>query len=821
MDSNIVTVNITVNPVNDAPVAVNDSYNTNEDTVLNVSSPGVLSNDTDVDGDTLKAIKVTNPSHGSLTLNADGSFSYTPNLNYNGSDSFTYKANDGKLDSNIVTVNITVNPVNDAPVAVNDSYNTNEDTVLNISSPGVLSNDTDVDGDTLKAIKVTDPSHGSLTLNADGSFSYTPNLNYNGSDSFTYKANDSKLDSNIATVNITVNPVNDAPVAVNDSYNTNEDTVLNVSSPGVLSNDTDVDGDTLKAIKVTDPSHGSLTLNADGSFSYTPNLNYNGSDSFTYKANDSKLDSNIATVSITVLGGNPPVAVNDSYNMNEDTVLNVSSPGVLSNDTDVDGDTLKAIKVTNPSHGSLTLNADGSFSYTPNLNYNGSDSFTYKANDSKLDSNIATVNITVNPVNDAPVAVNDSYNTNEDTVLNVSSPGVLSNDTDVDGDTLKAIKVTDPSHGSLTLNADGSFSYTPNLNYNGSDSFTYKANDSKLDSNIATVSITVLGGNPPVAVNDSYNTNEDTVLNISSPGVLSNDTDVDGDTLKAIKVTDPSHGSLTLNADGSFSYTPNLNYNGSDSFTYKANDSKLDSNIATVNIKIIPNIDVTALCQIDKFNSIFERASGNFSMDMTIKNNSLDKIFIRPIKLFVKNINPLTIPVVNADGIEDGNPYFDYSDFIGSDKKLIPGELSSAKRIIFKNPSRLRFTFDITVMAILDSGSIAAPSLLSQTNTVIRIIIPGQSVLLQNYPNPFNPETWMPYELLESADVTIKIYDLTGKLIKSLELGYREVGAYLSKNDAAYWNGKNEMGEKVASGIYFYQIKAGNFVSTRKFVMLK
>ena len=232
------------------------------------------------------------------------------------------------MDSNIVTVNITVNPVNDAPVAVNDSYNTNEDTVLNVSSPGVLSNDTDVDGDTLKAIKVTNPSHGSLTLNADGSFSYTPNLNYNGSDSFTYKANDGKLDSNIVTVNITVNPVNDAPVAVNDSYNTNEDTVLNVSSPGVLSNDTDVDGDTLKAIKVTNPSHGSLTLNADGSFSYTPNLNYNGSDSFTYKANDSKLDSNIATVSITVLGGNPPVAVNDSYNMNEDTVLNVSSPGV-------------------------------------------------------------------------------------------------------------------------------------------------------------------------------------------------------------------------------------------------------------------------------------------------------------------------------------------------------------------------------------------------------------------------------------------------------------------------------------------------------------
>ena len=147
-------------------------------------------------------------------LNADGSFTYTPAANYHGPDSFTYKANDGTVDSNVATVSITVNPVNDAPVADDDSYSTAEDTALTVPAPGVLGNDTDVENDTLTAVLVTGPSHGAVTLNADGSFSYTPGLNYNGSDSFTYKANDGAADSNVATVSITVDPVNDAPVAV-------------------------------------------------------------------------------------------------------------------------------------------------------------------------------------------------------------------------------------------------------------------------------------------------------------------------------------------------------------------------------------------------------------------------------------------------------------------------------------------------------------------------------------------------------------------------------------------------------------------------------
>ena len=209
-------VSLTITAVNDAPVAVNDSYTTSEDTLLSVATLGVLANDTDADGNPLTSILVSGPSHGSLTFNANGSLSYTPNTNYNGSDSFTYKANDGSLDSAPILVSLTITAVNDPPVsdpsAAADAYTTLEDTVLNVPAPGVLANDTDVDGDALTSILVSGPSHGSLTFNADGSFSYTPNLNYNGPDSFTYKANDGSLDSAPIVLSLTITAVVPVPV---------------------------------------------------------------------------------------------------------------------------------------------------------------------------------------------------------------------------------------------------------------------------------------------------------------------------------------------------------------------------------------------------------------------------------------------------------------------------------------------------------------------------------------------------------------------------------------------------------------------------------
>ena len=309
-DTVAVRLNTTTVP-NRAPTAADDSYGTAEDTARTVNAPGVLANDSDPDGNPLSAVLVSGPTHGTLSLNADGGFTYTPAANYHGSDSFSYRASDGTLQSGPATVTLTVSAVNDAPTAAADAYSTGEDTALTVEASGVLANDTDPDGDALNAALVSGPTHGSLTLNANGSFTYTPIANYNGPDTFTYRANDGTLDSGLATVTITVTPVNDAPVATNDAYTTDEDTALTIAAPGVLGNDSDPDSSTLTAAVVTGPGHGTLTLNANGAFTYTPAANYNGTDTFTYRASDGSLTSDPATVTMTITPVNdaPTLAV--------------------------------------------------------------------------------------------------------------------------------------------------------------------------------------------------------------------------------------------------------------------------------------------------------------------------------------------------------------------------------------------------------------------------------------------------------------------------------------------------------------------------------
>lgn len=241
--SNVATSTIRFSITNQTPVAAGENYTVTEDTPLTIAAPGVLANDSDANSDPLTASIVTPAGHGTAGLNADGSFTYTPNANFDGSDSFTYRAYDGTAFSNTATVGITVTAVNDTPVAANDNYTVNEDTALIVPAAGVLTNDSDVEGDALAAVLVSGPSHGSLTLNANGSFTYTPTFNFNGSDSFTYCANDGALDSTVTTVVITVNSVNDPPAAsnlnaaetyvVNTPLNLTNIVVSDVDSPNI------------------------------------------------------------------------------------------------------------------------------------------------------------------------------------------------------------------------------------------------------------------------------------------------------------------------------------------------------------------------------------------------------------------------------------------------------------------------------------------------------------------------------------------------------------------------------------------------------------
>ena len=317
--------------------------------------------------------------------------------------------------------------------AVDDHYSVDQGTTLAIAPAGVLTNDGNPAGATLIAQLVTGPAHGTLTLRTDGSFTYVPGQEFSGADSFTYRSNDGTSASNIATVTITVRP---RPVANPDAYSTNQDIALQVAATdGVLANDVSGSGGSLTAVRGTGPQHGTLNLNSDGSFGYTPAAGYSGPDSFTYTAREGTNDSVPATVSITVKPAppqppTPPVARDDSYATDAGTALTVSvAAGVLANDS---GSDLSASVLTPPTHGALSLQAGGSFSYTPAAGFTGSDSFSYRATNGG-GSDDATVSITVRaPPNRPPVAADDTYTTTQDTPLIVVPNGVLANDSDPD-----------------------------------------------------------------------------------------------------------------------------------------------------------------------------------------------------------------------------------------------------------------------------------------------------------------------------------------------------------------------------------------------------
>jgi len=580
----LVTLNVT--PVNDAPVALGDRFETNEDTLLNGA---VLTNDSDVDGDRLTVEILSGPTNGALAMQADGTFTYLPGPDYNGADAFTYRAFDGSLYSDPARVALTVIPVNDPPVARDDSYTTDEDTALRVAVPGVLANDSDVDHDTLHVTVTTPPQHGALTLGADGAIEYLSEANYNGSDSFGYQVSDGNGGLASATVRVTIVPVPDPPAAMPDSYKSNEDTALAVTAgAGVLPNDSDADGDAFTAVLLADVSHGTLTLQADGSFSYLPAPDFNGVDTFTYRAFDGALysDPTVVTLNIAPVADAPrPIA--DEYATDEDTQLDVAAPGVLGNDTDPDSPTIAPVLGTAPSHGRLELGDDGAFAYRPNADFNGTDSFTYTATDGVLTSGPVTVTITVNPVNDPPAGVEQSYTTDEDTMLTVAAPGLLQGASDVDGDPLTVVLFSSPDRGTLELASDGSFTYLPDPNYNGTDTFSYRVSDGEALTDPITVTITINPvSDPPTAVDDRYSTTVGATLTVPAPGVLANDVDDSGVGLTAALVTSPAHGTLTLNADGSFTYQTNLTAAGEDSFDYTASDGTTVSDPATVTITV-------------------------------------------------------------------------------------------------------------------------------------------------------------------------------------------------------------------------------------------
>ncbi len=560
--SDIGTVTVTVKPVNDAPVVADQSFGVTEDVA------GILSLlASDVDGDALTWSIVTPPTSGSL-LGSGPDVAYVPAFNFHGTDTFVVRVTDPGLLTDTAVITVVVAPVNDQPEAIATSVTTSEDDDISFSL-----NADDIDGDTLTySAPEFGPFHGGVVCGGS-SCTYTPLGDFNGSDLITFSVDDGNGGSDSASVSITVTPVNDAPVASYDAATFDEDTThaFNLFA-------TDVDGDLL-TYTTTSPANGTL-IGVAPNVVYVPNANAFGPDSFSFTVNDGHLGTSSASVDIVVMPVNDaPVATGGTASTDEDTAVTFQLGG-----TDVDSASLSYNVISPPAVGILVCNAAGACSYTPATDDSGTYAIGYTVSDGSLDTN-GVFTILVAPVNDPPAPASSSAATSEDTALPITL-----NATDTEGDALTYNVVAPPAHGTL-LCTTNSCVYTPTSNYNGPDSFVWSADDGHAGAVNATVSIAVSAVNDaPVALDTSSDTDEEAPVMFNLLG-----DDVDGDTITYTVDTAPAHGTLTVTPAGVATYTPAVDYNGVDTFLFKATDPHGAFSVAhgTVTITGLPLIAST------------------------------------------------------------------------------------------------------------------------------------------------------------------------------------------------------------------------------------
>jgi len=521
-NSNTAIVTVTVGGVDDEPNTNDINTTTDEDVsvVMNLTAD-------EYDGQNYSFSIISNPSNGTATLSGT-QVTYAPNQDWHGTDTFTFEATDDRTArTNVATATITVNPVNDAPIAndvttsttenlfnrnninIDITYDADNDILFNGDIKGTSSfsnsnsvditlDGTDVDGDNL-TYSVVATNNGSVTISG-AIATYEPTQDWNGTDTFTYKANDGSLDSNTATATITVNAVNDAPTTTAGTISTNEDTAGTIDLSTISS---DIDGDNLTYSVVSNASNGTTSISG-AILTYTANQDWNGTDIFTYRANDGTVNSGTGTVIVTVVAVNDvPTSADEGITTNEDTAVRT---GFSSSDVETSSSDLTYSVVTQPSNGTVTIDNANSEPglYTPTANWNGTDTFTYKANDGTVDSNTATATVTVAAVNDAPTTTDISTTIDENRTARMV--GITLQGSDVEGDNLTYSVVSNASNGTTSISG-ATLTYTANQDWNGTETITYKANDGTLDSNTSTITVTVNAVNdtPVVTTQDGDN----------------------------------------------------------------------------------------------------------------------------------------------------------------------------------------------------------------------------------------------------------------------------------------------------------------------------
>ncbi|MDF4788744.1 tandem-95 repeat protein [Vibrio parahaemolyticus] len=590
------SANLDILPINDAPNAENDVITTEEDTAVTID---VLVNDSDVEGDALSIQSASVPSEqGSVDI-VDGKLVFTPAENFNGEATISYIVTDGDL-TDEAKVSVTVTPVNDSPVAVDDTTSIQEDTAVTID---VLTNDTDVDGDKLSIESASVPKEQGTVEVVDGKLVFTPAENFNGQAEITYTVTDGQL-TDEAKVTVTVNPVNDAPTIKVDAVESiTEDAVSTDTVVATLTvRDTDTPEDQLTV---------SLENNSNGYFVLVGNevkLTQAGVDA----VNNDELNLKDLTISASVSDGvNPTASDSDSLIVNRvndaPTVENAIADQVLSedfasytidlNDAFKDSDSALNFSVSGNSNVLVSIE-NGIATISPTADWNGSETLTFTATDPSGESVSQTVNFTVASVADI---VADKATVVEDTPTIIK---VLGNDTfEGDGKVVSLDANNGPANGTVSVNPDGSVTYTPNDNYHGADSFTYIVTSGGV-SESTTVEVNVTPVNDaPVAKNDISTTQEDTAVTID---VLSNDTDIDGDTLRIDSASVPSDQGTVEIVDGKLVFTPAENFNGDAEITYTVTDGELTDE-AKVSVTVNPVNDAPTI-KVDAVESITENA---------------------------------------------------------------------------------------------------------------------------------------------------------------------------------------------------------------------
>ncbi|MEJ7590002.1 MAG: Ig-like domain-containing protein [Planctomycetaceae bacterium] len=569
---------------NQRPWSINRSFAVKHDQLLSVDAPGLFAFSGDGDSDVLTVVAGAAPAHGTVSIDANGSFAYIPTAGYVGTDSFGYRVSDGVSLSDVSFVSIQV--FNSVPLAAADYYTISHDRTLTIGVlNGVLANDRDLNYDPLTVTVVAghNTQHGTLTLNTNGSFSYIPAAGYVGTDTFRYRVSDG---AQTADADVTINVVNQRPVATNDKYGATVEQTLNIPAvAGILANDADADLDVLLAVLYSGPSHGSLILNANGSFSYTPAAGFIGVDEFRYEAKDPlNLKSFITTVSISTA----LVATDDHLTISHDRTL---TGNVGDNDFSVSGNPPSFVLLSSPASGSFTLNSSGAYSFVPASHFVGQVTFTYLFHANGHDSNISTGTIDV--VNEAPLVFTGTWRASHGQTITADvASGLAFRSRDRNNDALTFSVVSQPTHGTLTLNSNGSFVYVPtDSSFTGADSFTWKAFDGIAYSEVKTAYIELLNHKASLS-DDSYTIHAGHTLTVTAAnGLLSNDYDSDSDTLIPTITVQPTHGTITLAANGSFVYVPeSAAINATDTFKYRVYDGAEFSAEQTVTITVTNSI---------------------------------------------------------------------------------------------------------------------------------------------------------------------------------------------------------------------------------------